>query len=877
MLHGRKKGSILQWYNTLKEGDVTSLAQFTDGSLFYDIVTSLNSTNSPKENITTDSTEPMNVNVGQINTTNEETVKAGQSVSQIAVSDSPEVGEKGNIDSEKKYDSVKKFIDDIFQMDSTSLINYSECLKGNELELAKVAVFLLVTLVQNLLFTNIELTKPLFQLDSQVQEDIQEFLSFVLADRSQDDGPIKKSEFHKILSRSAGAPRQRQHSRSGSTDHNEASEGGKKTSKKRKGRASSIVYEDNQDSSIKTLLESPKFQQKVAMYGKESELKKLRNALYMEENKVLDLLTEKKTLNGKLEKKNKEVECLKDEFRKYREEAEESECFKLKEAKKQDEEIKCLKKVNHSLKEENDKLKQENETLDNKVEELELKQIIPFQNWKVNYVSWANDVKYLLMERQVWNIVDEKEIEPKLDASTDAEAVKEVKNFKARKQIAMSIIYLNIDSSHRRIVERIDDPVEAWKVLKTYYQPDSKAHHMEVYSSLMNCNILSEESISLFSTRLLRIYEQLRDLDEDFSERYVTFQLLRYLPPQFDSIVQTILRLDDVKFVYKDVVAELVAEEARLKLRNMDMNKEIAAQSPRMVSKKRSIKTCYQCKSPDHLKKNCLELTSRRTTMKNSYRSLRCHFTPRNVKGSYQHGKRCQSPTRQRQSRNNHRCSNHTPNQRNNFHHRDVSPETVLEPQKRITFEASALMDKKLEFWHKRLAHVSPSVISRTVKENGARGLPNFKNLELKCEPCQLNKQRRVSFKRQEGIRSRRPLDLLYGDVWGPCNKIATPESSEDETDEDSPDTHKPSTKTVNWFRKLVPRPDGNRMDVYYYQEGCTKRLRTLKDIEKYCKDHNLTFDSDIFNFSQSDMFHGVIDGSKGTQVQVLVEHDYMT
>ncbi|GFR31160.1 retrovirus-related Pol polyprotein from transposon TNT 1-94 [Trichonephila clavata] len=61
--------------------------------------------------------------------------------------------------------------------------------------------------------------------------------------------------------------------------------------------------------------------------------------------------------------------------------------------------------------------------------------------------------------------------------------------------------------------------------------------------------------------------------------------------------------------------------------------------------------------------------------MNNSYRSPRRHFTPRNVKGSYQHGKRCQSPTRQRQSWNNQRRSNQTPNQCNNFHHRDVSPE----------------------------------------------------------------------------------------------------------------------------------------------------------------------------------------------------------
>ncbi|GFY69886.1 uncharacterized protein TNIN_252561 [Trichonephila inaurata madagascariensis] len=378
MLHGRKKGSILQWYNTLKEGDVTSLAQFTDGSLFYDIVTSLNFTYFSKENAkaesaATDSMEPMDVSVEPINTINEETVETGQSVSQSAVNDSLEVGENGNIDSKKKYDSLKKCIDDIFQIESTSLINYLECLKGNELELAKVAIFLLTALVQNLLSTDRESTTPLTQLDSQVQEDIQEFLSFVLTDRSQNDGPIKKSEFHKLLSRSAGTPHRRQHSRSsGSTDHSESSDGGKKTSKRRD-RASSIVYEDNQDSPVKTLLESPKFQQKVAMYRKESELKKLRNALYMEENKVLDLVAEKNILNDKLEKKNKEVESLKNDFRKYREEAEDSECFKLKEGKRLVEEIECLKKVNHSLKEENNKLKKENETYDNKVEELEMK------------------------------------------------------------------------------------------------------------------------------------------------------------------------------------------------------------------------------------------------------------------------------------------------------------------------------------------------------------------------------------------------------------------------------------------------------------------------------------------------------------------------
>ncbi|GFQ75813.1 hypothetical protein TNCT_708021 [Trichonephila clavata] len=149
-------------------------------------------------------------------------------------------------------------------------------------------------------------------------------------------------------------------------------------------------------------------------------------------------------------------------------------------------------------------------------------------------------------------------------------------------------------------------------------------------------------------------------------------------------------------------------------------------------------------------------------------------------------------------------------------------------------------MDKKLEFWHKRLAHVSPSPHSGAVLE------PVYLKFEP-FEPFPDEDSRHERIVKDESDKS----------------SVATPESSEDETDEDSPETHKPSPKTVNWFRELVSRPDGSRTDVYYYQEGCTKRLRTLKDIEKYCKDHNLTFDSDIFNFSQSDTFHGVIDGSK--------------
>ncbi|GFY08766.1 hypothetical protein TNCV_4659591 [Trichonephila clavipes] len=105
------------------------------------------------------------------------------------------------------------------------------------------------------------------------------------------------------------------------------------------------------------------------------------------------------------------------------------------------------------------------------------------------------------------------------------------------------------------------------------------------------------------------------------------------------------------------------------------MNKEIAAQSTRMEPKKRNIKTCYRCNSPDHLKNNCPELMSRRTTINNSYRSLRCAISLLGMLKDPIKIEKDASHLPDRQSWNNQRRSNQTSNQRNNFHHRDASPE----------------------------------------------------------------------------------------------------------------------------------------------------------------------------------------------------------
>jgi hypothetical protein len=92
---------------------------------------------------------------------------------------------------------------------------------------------------------------------------------------------------------------------------------------------------------------------------------------------------------------------------------------------------------------------------------------------------------------------------------------------------------------------------------------------------------------------------------------------------------------------------------------------------------------------------------------------------------------------------------------------------------KKVKFQSietsSVNQETNLDLWHRRCAHVNPRILIRTGKCDSVKGMPNFTQKDFKCEHCKLCKFRRRSFKPISKIRSKRPLELLYADVWGPC------------------------------------------------------------------------------------------------------------
>ncbi|GBO10568.1 hypothetical protein AVEN_267283-1 [Araneus ventricosus] len=82
---------------------------------------------------------------------------------------------------------------------------------------------------------------------------------------------------------------------------------------------------------------------------------------------------------------------------------------------------------------------------------------------------------------------------------------------------------------------------------------------------------------------------------------------------------------------------------------------------------------------------------------------------------------------------------------------------------------------------------------------------------------------------------------------------------SSDESDSESKSF---SEKVVNWIRKPVPRTDGKRTDIYYYEEGKKQRLRSLKEVKDYCSENELKFQPNLFNFKATDTYSGIVSGN---------------
>ncbi|GFX90579.1 uncharacterized protein TNCV_3193971, partial [Trichonephila clavipes] len=114
-----------------------------------------------------------------------------------------------------------------------------------------------------------------------------------------------------------------------------------------------------------------------------------------------------------------------------------------------------------------------------------------------------------------------------------------------RKDRCYTLIYTNISSDLKNLITETTDGVAAWKILKDHFEPVTRART---------------------ATRLQKAGHKLDDL-------YIGFQLIRWLPQEFQSTVQQIYRWKEEDFRVVKIEAELILEANRLQLMKQDLEK----------------------------------------------------------------------------------------------------------------------------------------------------------------------------------------------------------------------------------------------------------------------------------------------------------------
>ncbi|GFS51352.1 retrovirus-related Pol polyprotein from transposon RE1 [Trichonephila clavipes] len=264
-----------------------------------------------------------------------------------------------------------------------------------------------------------------------------------------------------------------------------------------------------------------------------------------------------------------------------------------------------------------------------------------------NWNTWKHDMQVLLMHYGYWQFI----IQTKPEQPDEEATYKEILDLQLRKDRCYTLIYTNISSDLKNLITETTDGVAAWKILKDHFEPVTKARVIQLLDQFFGTKYQPGEDVGIFISRVKTAATRLQEAGHKLDDLYIGFQLIRWLPQEFQSTVQQIYRWKEEDFRVVKIEAELILEANRLQLMKQDMEKAENAYLSSFTSKKsktlpgataaahgdpngkndyqkkggkvfncktiknvkQSIKTigpCYVCNKYGHLKVNCKEKKS---------------------------------------------------------------------------------------------------------------------------------------------------------------------------------------------------------------------------------------------------------------------------
>ncbi|GFY14894.1 retrovirus-related Pol polyprotein from transposon TNT 1-94 [Trichonephila clavipes] len=174
-----------------------------------------------------------------------------------------------------------------------------------------------------------------------------------------------------------------------------------------------------------------------------------------------------------------------------------------------------------------------------------------------------------------------------LPEQPDEEATyKEKLDLQLRKDRCYTLIYTNISSDLKNLITETTNGVAAWKILKDHFEPVTRATVIQLLDQFFGTKYQPGEDVGIFISRVKTAATRLQEAVHKLDDLYIGFQLIRWLPQEFQSTVQQIYRWKEEDFRVVKIEAELILEANRLQLMKQDLEKAENAYLSSFTSKK---------------------------------------------------------------------------------------------------------------------------------------------------------------------------------------------------------------------------------------------------------------------------------------------------
>ncbi|GFU04080.1 retrovirus-related Pol polyprotein from transposon RE1 [Trichonephila clavipes] len=363
--------------------------------------------------------------------------------------------------------------------------------------------------------------------------------------------------------------------------------------------------------------------------------------------------------------------------------------------------------------------------------------------------------------------------------------------------------------------------------IKRSLEPVTRARVIQLLDQFFGTKYQPGEDVGIFISRVKTATTRLQEAGHKLDDLYIGFQLIRWLPQEFQSTVQQIYRWKEEDFRVVKIEAELILEANRLQLMKQDLEKAENAYLSSFTSKKS--KTLPGATAVAHGDPNGKNDYQKKSELDKQLVTSCILFEENSDKGVWVIDTAATS----------HFCN-----------------------------------DKSLFLDLKPIANMKMSLATED-KSCPVEGIGTLRfrrgiNFRQKVN-SNLGYNLNLPDYYDDEDDSDREKDSLTSRL---VSKTSTETPSTSEKPDVSSDNHSliPCPE-VKWIRNIGRKVTGS--NVYYSIEGEATRLKSFNEIEKYCKRHNIEYDPSLFNFrkdnTESQGFSDLSEQQEALMVEVTI------